>query len=370
MGTLLKGGLTVRGDSLYCPLALSLDTYWNCLTDCYHCPFRRLNRTWGDDLRPLDVDAARRRLDNATRLRNPRSPLSYALAQHKTLRIGSKTDPYQDAEREHRVTRTMIKHLIGLEWSFVIQTRHTDLLVRDADLIADAGPLATVMPVISPGGDRDWELFERGRTSRPADRLTLIRELQTRGINVGVNGEPFIPGYHTPEDFRRTLEQLKLYGVPSYNTYNLHMNDHVVKRLLGLGLDVDRIWVMNQDKNWKPILQELLAIAQAEGIRLGCPDFVNSGPEWREEANTCCGINVPNPCTFNTHTWKRRLQDGREKEPTLVCTWDGVGDYGEGADVMYGNTDKMYTMVDAGFKDAPRRRFHRGDCEPYGLGLA
>ena len=30
---LLQSGLTVRGDSVYCPLAFSLDSYWNCLTD-------------------------------------------------------------------------------------------------------------------------------------------------------------------------------------------------------------------------------------------------------------------------------------------------------------------------------------------------
>ena len=49
---LLKNPLTVRGDSLYCPLSLSLDSYGNCLTDCWHSYLRNLNHIWGTDLKP------------------------------------------------------------------------------------------------------------------------------------------------------------------------------------------------------------------------------------------------------------------------------------------------------------------------------
>ncbi len=83
------------------------------------------------------------------------------------------------------------------------------------------------------------------------------------------------------------------------------------KRLHAIGIDIERIWYYNQDAQWKPILQQLLDISKKHGIILGCPDFVNTGPEWRETRNTCCGVQVPNPCTYNTHHWKHFAQGGK-----------------------------------------------------------
>jgi hypothetical protein len=169
-----------------------------------------------------------------------------------------------------------------------------------------------------------------------------------RGYHVGVNGEPFIPGIHTTEMFRDMIKRLKSAGVKSYNTYNLHFNDHVAKRLHSIGLDIERIWTMNQDRNWKRIQRKLCEIADQEDIILGCPDFVNTGPNWREKANTCCGINVLNPSLFNTHHWKRRIQNGIEPNDVLDETWEGIGDLKEGKNIIAGKSARMYTLRDIG----------------------
>ena len=59
----LKTPITIRGDCLYCPLPVSLDTYGNCLTDCWHCYFRRLNKVWGEELKPLDLSILKKKLE-------------------------------------------------------------------------------------------------------------------------------------------------------------------------------------------------------------------------------------------------------------------------------------------------------------------
>jgi DNA repair photolyase len=320
------------------------------MTDCHHCSFRSLNRAWGTDLRPADPDQIRKKLENGLKNPKPKSELACALKLQKTIRVGSRSDPYQAAETNHHITRAILKHLIALRWTFVIQTRFLGNMIQDADLLERAHELKllTVMPVISPGFTRDWEILERKRTTNISRRLLLIKKMIQWGWNVGVNGEPFIPGYHSIKEFVRTIRKLKEVGVKSYNTYNLHGNDYVYKRLHKIGLNIEKIWEMNQHQNWSKIQQILCLNAQKENIILGCPDFVSTGPDWIEPTNTCCGINVPNPSKFNTHWWKRKLQRGHEKDWILKHTWEGIGDPKLAKDIMYGRECKHYTMRDAG----------------------
>ena len=349
----LKSAITLRGDMLYCPLSLSIDSYWNCEADCHHCYMRRLNRTWGQELRHANPTEVARKLKNGLANPNPRSYLAHALRHKKTIRLGNKTDPYQPAELKYKVTRGIIEALIELDWSFVLQTRFLSNALRDLDLLVKAHDkgLLTVMPIISPGAERDWEILERKRTTPIDERLEIIGDfIENYDFNVGVNGEPFIPGFHTLDEFRDIIKRLKEMGVQSYNTYNLHFNDHVAKRFCEIGLDIDKIWRMNQDSGWKKIQVELCKIAVEEDIILGCPDFVNTGKKWKEQANTCCGVTVPNPSKFNTHFWKRKLQKGLSPNKVLKKTFEGYGDYELAKKIVTGKKCGNYTMKDAGLR--------------------
>lgn len=343
----LKQGLVIRGDSLSCPLAFALDTYGNCLIDCHHCFFRRLNRTWGQDLKPLDVELFRKQMENGLKNEHPKSMLAWAIRNRKTLRFGNRTDPFQWVEREHKVSGQALEILAELKWSVVIQTRFTSVLLDYLPTLEKMIPNITIMPVISPGLEDDWICFEKKSPTPPLERLKHLKFFQSIGMNVGVNGEPFIPGYHTLEQFEEVLMILKAYGIKSYNTYNLHLNDFVAKRLDAIGVDIEKIWYSNRDEVWKGILKELIALAKKYDIILGCPDFINSG-NFIEDANTCCGVTVPNPCTFNMRTWKKLLlTTGKSKEEILTETWDGVGNFDEGKKAMLGGFEnERFTMKD------------------------
>ncbi len=339
-----KNGLSIRGDSYYCPLSFSLDSYWNCEIECLHCYLRRLNRTWGKELRPTNPEALQKKLINGLQCKNPQSSLAWAIKNKNTIRFGNKSDPFQPAEKELKTSKKLMKVLIDLDWSFVIQTKCTELLMEYQGLIALAQVknLIQIMPVISPGLEKDWEIFERKRTTNPIERIKHIRKYN----QTGVNGEPFIPGYHTTKDFEDTLKLLKSYGIKSYNTYNLHLNDLVAKNIAELGLDIEKIWTMNKDQYWKPILQRLLRLADKYGIICGCPDFVNSGWKNWEKANTCCGLQVPNPTKFNTHNWKLMKQLGKCNRFILESTWDGIGDKEMGKSIIEGTDKDRYTLKD------------------------
>jgi len=343
----LKTPLTIRGDSLYCPLSFTLDTYGNCFHYCHHCYIRRLNHVWGEELKPLfNTEGLKRKLMNGQKNKNPKSFLAHAIKNKNTIRFGNKADPYQRAELKYKVSREALKILNELDWSTVVQTKNTEILKRDEDILLDMKDI-TVMPVISPGMDKDWEILEKKSTTPPRDRLFFLYTINKKGVKIGVNGEPFIPGFHTLKDFEDALKLLKHYKIPSYNTYNLHMNDWVAKNLCSIGLDIEKIWKMNQDEEWKKILPKLIDLSKKYNIILGCPDFINSG-KYRERANTCCGINVSRPTTFNVITWKRELLEGKKSERVFRRSWDGVGDFDFGKKIFTEESnDKFYTLKES-----------------------
>jgi hypothetical protein len=204
------------------------------------------------------------------------------------------------------------------------------------------------MPIISPGLEKDWDILERRRTTLPRLRIAHLHYLMKSGVPGGVNGEPFIPGFHTEREFEFTIRLLKSYGIKRYNTYNFHFTPFVAKRLHAIGVDIERIWYYNQDKEWKKILRNLLDLSVKYNVILGCPDFVNTGPNWVEKANTCCGIDVPHPCTFNTHYFKKYKQEGMDTEQILHLTYDGSAKMEDGRAIIESTNKEMYNLKDAG----------------------
>jgi hypothetical protein len=274
------------------------------------------------------------------------------LRRKKAIWIGRKTDPYQPIENELRVTRGSIEVLVDLSWSFLVCSKYISNAERDTDLFLKSGRgLFVFLIEMTPGMEQDWEIFERKRTTPVGKRLRVGQKWLRMGLKIGIRGEPFIPGYHTPGQFRDALKRIKSYGFRSYNTYNLHMNDYTVKRLFGIGLDIEKIWEHNQDRLWRPIQRELCQIADEENVALGCPDFVNVPREWKSRANTCCGLNVRGAFTFNTHHWRRLLQEGVGRDEVIPQTWEGIGTEGDlkSAElIMHGKSKDYYTMEDAG----------------------
>lgn len=320
-----KNPITIRSGQLTCPLPLSLESYWACEADCYHCIGRRLNKVWGEEQRAADPEDVKRRLLNGLKKDSKTNPISQALFRKKAFFFGRKADPYQPVEMELRVTKKLIEVLFELEWSFAICSRYQHNMDVDTELFLQGPELIHILVEITPGGEKDRELFERNRTTPVEDRLKIASKWIKKGLTVGVRGEPFIPGYHTTNQFRDMLRLLNSYGISSYNIYNLHINPHNIRRLHDIGLDIEKIWELNQDKHWGKYQKKLCQIADEEGITLGCPDFVNVPVDWMPCTNTCCGINVNNAFTFNTNYWRKLKLKGLSPEKILSKSWEGIG---------------------------------------------
>ena len=343
-----KNPICIRHDHLNCPLPIALESYWNCTANCHHCPSRKLNKIWGMEQRTANPQNVKRKLINALNNTHPHSSVACALSKKKTIFLGRKSDPYQPLETKKHITRRIIKILNKLNWSYIICSRYTENMQADEELFIQGK--TTLLIEITPGGENDWSLFERERTTSVEDRLNMAAKWSKANISVGIGGEPFIPGYHTTKQFRNMLRRLKSHGLQSYSTYNLHLNAHNAKRLVEIGLDMEKVWEHNQDKLWRPIQRKLCIIADEEGITLGCPDFVNVPKGWCSTTNTCCGVSVPKPFHFNTHFWRRLLQKNKTPKQVLKKTWEGIGtksDYQQAKTIIYGTSKDIYTMKDA-----------------------
>jgi DNA repair photolyase len=173
------------------PFEWSLNPYMGCVHQCTFCYVRAFERRAD---RPSDHrygTSIRVKLNIAERLRVELARASWA--GHHVV-IGAATDPYQPAEGRYRLTRACIEVLRDASNPFDIITRGP-LIVRDAELIADAAVRADVSVTFSvPTVDDDvWRTTEPG-TAPPRQRLRALKELVAVGVRASVGMAPLLPG--------------------------------------------------------------------------------------------------------------------------------------------------------------------------------
>jgi DNA repair photolyase len=128
-----------------------------------------------------------------------------------SIALGANTDPYQPAERELRITRSILEVLAECEHPFTIVTKSA-LVERDIDLIAPmaAKDMARVYVSVT---NLDAELARKlePRASAPYRRLEAIKRLVAAGIPSGVVVAPVIP-FITDRHLEEILERAREAG--------------------------------------------------------------------------------------------------------------------------------------------------------------
>ena len=121
--------------------------------------------------------------------------LNPAKLGQQMLLIGTATDPYQPAERQFGITRSVLEALLGFRGLRIGITTKSPLVARDVDLLTELGRRHRVSVSISiisqdPTVIRQFE----PRTPLPHARLRAVRALAQAGIDVGLLIAPVIPG--------------------------------------------------------------------------------------------------------------------------------------------------------------------------------
>lgn len=173
------------------PFDFTINPYRGCEFGCKYC-YARYTHEFMELRQPEDFE----RKIFAKHFHAPwfRSELA-GIAREAHIAIGTATDPYQPAERRYRVTRQILEILAGEQGRRISLTTKSDLLARDAEVLARLGK-RNVLSVNVTITTTDAELARQlePRAPRPDLRLRAVRELTSRGVSVGVFMSPVLPG--------------------------------------------------------------------------------------------------------------------------------------------------------------------------------
>ena len=248
-----------RNTSPDIPFDRSINPYRGCEHGCIYCYARPTHAYLG--LSPgLDFESRIFAKPDAARLlvRELAAP-SY---RPETIALGTATDPYQPAEREHCITRAVLEVLAAARHPVGITTK-SDLVLRDLDLL---GPMAkqnlALVAVSLPTLDPRLARLLDPRAPRPDKRLAAMRALSQAGVPVMVNVSPIIPGL-TDHEIEGILARARENGASRIG--------HALLRLPGEVADLVADWFSEHEPERKARVFSL--IAQARGGRENDPRF-------------------------------------------------------------------------------------------------
>jgi DNA repair photolyase len=124
----------------------------------------------------------------------------------EAIAIGTATDPYQPAERQHRITREILEELAqhkGFEIGIVTKS---DLILRDRDVlqrVAEQNRLYVNLTITTL--DARLARVLEPRAPRPDLRMDAVQELNRAGIDAGVICAPVLPGITDSEESMEAL---------------------------------------------------------------------------------------------------------------------------------------------------------------------
>ncbi|MCX7892305.1 MAG: PA0069 family radical SAM protein, partial [Burkholderiales bacterium] len=203
--------IIARNDSPDIPFDQSINPYRGCEHGCPYCYARPSHAYLG--LSPgLDFETRIFAKVNAAELLV--KELAAPGYTASPIALGSNTDPYQPAERELGITRSILAVLAACDHPATIVTKSA-LVERDIDLLAPMAAKRLVRAYVSVTNlDADLARTLEPRAAAPWRRLETIRRLADAGIPVGVLVAPVIP-FLTDRFLEEILERAAAAGAAS-----------------------------------------------------------------------------------------------------------------------------------------------------------
>lgn len=179
-----------RNESPDIPFKCSINPYRGCEHGCIYC-YARPSHAYLDLSPGLDFETRLfAKVNAAEKLREELARPGYECS---AITIGANTDPYQPAEREWNVTRSLLEVAAECNQPITIITKNA-LVERDLDILAPMARKGLVAVFVSVTTlDHDLARRMEPRASAPARRIQAIRELAQANVPVGVMVAPIVP---------------------------------------------------------------------------------------------------------------------------------------------------------------------------------
>jgi DNA repair photolyase len=225
--------LITRNDSPDIPFDRSINAYKGCEHGCVYC-FARPTHAYLDLSPGIDFET---RIFYKTGVRDALlAEIGKRGYQCRPIAMGTNTDPYQPAERNKRITRTILEVLLAHNHPVTLVTKG-QLILRDVDLLSELARRELVSVAVSLTTlDNDLKTRLEPRAASPAARLRVVRALTDAGVPTAVMVAPVIPFLNDAE-LESLVEAAANAGATGAN-YILLRLPHEVKDLFRHWLDV------------------------------------------------------------------------------------------------------------------------------------
>jgi DNA repair photolyase len=203
------------------PFQYTINPYRGCGHACAYC-FARNTHTYLDLDAGLDFNSKIIVKVNAPELARKELARRRWTGQH--IAMGTNVDCYQRAEGRYQLMPGIIAALRDARNPFSILTKGT-LVLRDLDLLEDAGQVTSVALNISVGfADPGLSASVEPGTPSPQRRLDACAAITGRGLRCGVLMGPVLPFLSdAPSQLDETVRQIAAAGAASVTPIVLHL---------------------------------------------------------------------------------------------------------------------------------------------------
>ncbi|NNF16725.1 MAG: PA0069 family radical SAM protein [Gammaproteobacteria bacterium] len=185
-----------RNQSPDVPFEQSINPYRGCEHGCIYC-YARPSHAFVDLSPGLDFETRIFAKKNAAKLLA--KEITASGYQCTPINLGANTDPYQPAEKKHKITRSILQVLARHRHPVTIITKGA-LVLRDLDILTDmaADNLVSVAVSITTLKN-DLKRIMEPRAASVQARLTTISTLSENGIPTTLLLAPVIPAINDSE---------------------------------------------------------------------------------------------------------------------------------------------------------------------------
>ena len=251
--------IITRNDSPDIGFDRSINAYRGCEHGCSYCFARQSHSYLGHS---AGIDFERDIYVKVNAIDLLRRELADRRYKPRAIAMGTNTDPYQPAERKHRLTRQILEIMLETRHPVTICTKSA-LVVRDLDLLTELARLGLTRVALSVTS-MDHILSRRmePRASTPEKRLEAMRLLSEAGVPTIVMAAPMVPAINDME-LERILDAAAAQGAKDAGM--------VLLRLPGEVRDVFREWLL---RHFPDRVKHVLGLVRdARGGRDNDPNF-------------------------------------------------------------------------------------------------
>ena len=210
----------------------SINAYRGCEHGCSYCFARQSHSYLGHS---AGIDFERDIYVKVNAIDLLRRELADRRYKPRAIAMGTNTDPYQPAERTHKLTRGILEVMLETRHPVMITTKSA-LIIRDLDILTELARLGLVKVALSMTSmDHKLSRKMEPRASAPARRLEAIRLLSEAGVPTAVFASPMIPAINDME-LERILDAAAAQGARSASM--------ILLRLPGEVREVFREWLL------------------------------------------------------------------------------------------------------------------------------